>query len=179
MNRHILPLVLAAALSPAFAQAEESKDTLTLLPVARQLWTFGLEYEHGFGNTSWVLAGSVVNPLNGQPVDAGLDVGLRFYPFSAAPRWFFIGPHLGGTFFNAAREGSGVAPPPPGEVRTIGFNLGATAGVTLLFGEVFVISASAGGEYFREYFLSTETGGLPTARFDLRVIYRGAVGFAF
>lgn len=171
-------LSLLVALLSTTALASGSKSTLTLLPIARELGTFGLEYEHGFKNTTWFLAPSIVNPLNGQPVDAGLDVGLRFYPFAPAPRWFFMGPHLGGSFYDGIRHHEGVVPP-AGDVKTLGFRLGASAGVTVLLGDVLVLSASLGGEYFRDYYFTASDGRLPTARFDLRPIFRGAVGFAF
>jgi len=171
MNRHILILAAVLALGSSAARAADPQNALTLLPISRELGTFGLEYERAFGATSWFLAGQVVNPLNNQPIRAGLDVGLRFFSFAPAPRWFFIGPHLGAEYFNGARTGIAA--------KTVGFRVGASAGLNLLIGDVLLLSGSIGGEYFRDYTLSTEDGELRTDQYDLRLIYRAGLGFAF
>lgn len=171
MNRLIVCVAFAVGLASAPAAAAEPQNVITALGISRELGVFGLEYERAFGNTSWTLAGSLANPLNGQPIQAGLDVGLRFYPFAPAPRWFFIGPHVGGEYYDAAR--SGIA------AKTAGFRLGASAGVNLVLFDALVLTGSAGGEYFRDYTISTENGEPRTARFDLRLIYRAGLGFAF
>ncbi len=171
MNRLILILAAVTALGGSAAKAADPQNVITLLPISREVGTFGLEYERAFGATSWFLAGQVANPLDNQPIRAGLDLGLRFYPFAPAPRWFFVGPHLGVEYFDAARTGIAA--------KTGGFRVGASAGLNLLIGDLVLLTGSVGGEYFRDYTFSTGDGEIRTDRYDLRLIYRAGLGFAF
>lgn len=178
MKRHLVAsLVLASALGAPAALAGDPSNAIILLPVQRELGTFGLEYEHITGNTSVYLSGGLRNPVRSvRPIDAMLDVGLRFYPFAKAPRWFFIGPQIGVEYVNDTSEAVQYSNL---NGKVAGFRVGAAAGISILLGDIFLITVSGGGEYFRDYVVDTDTGRLPTDQQNLGYFYKGGVGFAF
>lgn len=167
-------LFLAGALLlPRCAQAAPPSNALTLQTRGRSdiatplalTPMVGLEIEHGLGATSFYAAPYAAAPWRGWPFQMGLAIGLRFYPFSAAPGGFFIGPEGGLTYLHA-----------PG-APTPGFHVGVLSGFSFVFGNALVLSIGGGGEYFRDYVVAN--GELTTDRQDLRLVFRGGVGFAF
>jgi hypothetical protein len=171
VSRLSLTLVLVAGLVATAAIAEEKpKAAIALLPVARDLGTFGLEYEAPVAGLGIFVSPSLRNPLRNAPLLLGLDLGARFYPFAPSPRGFFVGPHLGAGYLNDVADGSLGA--------TVDIRFGAMIGFTLVVGDVFFLSAGVGGEYFNEKVLRSG-GAIEQGGEDLRTVLRGALGLAF
>lgn len=172
MIRRIAPaLVCAVALFslPSLA-VDVSKNAIVLLPVARTLGMFGLEWEHTSGHTGFFITPEV-NNFSAAPLEVALEMGIRFYPFSQAPGGFFVGPNIGLGY----RDHNEVA----GYGYTGGFRVGAEAGFSLVLGW-FDLSIAGGYEFFRDYQATMSPFQfLPDGPGDLRLFYRGGIGVVF
>jgi hypothetical protein len=162
-------VVLSVALPSTASAEDQPKAAFTIIPLARSFNTFGLEWEQPLAGMTFFITPTLENPLGSNPLTLGLDLGLRFYPFAAAPRAFFIGPHLGAGYVNGLDTGAvGVQ---------LEARVGAVLGYTLLLADFFLISVGVGGEYANRQLIS---GGQRTqGPEELRTLLRGAFGFAF
>jgi hypothetical protein len=173
-----LAAMAAATLAGSAARAEEKPKAVfavdapwRLRPAGDYSWIgFGLEWEFPFAGMSGFINPSLENPIDGHPLNIGGDIGVRFYPLSVMPRVFYIGPYLGGTWINGTR-GTQVGVQIEGRV-------GVMLGLSLLLGDLFLVSAGVGGEYYNIHELLQDGSFTQTVQ-NLGTVVRGSVGFAF
>lgn len=174
-----LAALAAATLAGSSARAEEKAKAVVavdapwrLRPAGDLSWVgFGLEWEFPFAGMSGFINPSLENPLDGSPLNIGGDIGVRFYPLSVVPRVFYIGPYVGGTWINGTRQGLQVGAQIEGRV-------GVLLGLSLLLGDIFLVSAGVGGEYYNIHELLQDGSFNQTAQ-NLGTVVRASVGFAF
>jgi hypothetical protein len=173
-----LAALAAATLAGSSARAEEKAKAVVavdapwrLRPSSDFSWVgFGLEWEFPFAGMSGFINPSLENPIDGNPLNVGGDLGVRFYPLSAVPRAFYIGPYVGGTWINGTRGGAlGVQ---------IEGRVGVLLGLSFLLGDLFLLSAGVGGEYYNIHELLQDGSFVQTAQ-NLGTVVRVSVGFAF
>jgi hypothetical protein len=173
-----LAALAAATLAGSSARAEEKPKSVVQLtapwrlrPAGDYSWIAGgLEWEIPFAGMSGFLSPQLENPIDGSPLNIGGDIGLRFYPLSVVPRAFYIGPYVGGTWINGTRGGAlGVQ---------IEGRVGVLLGLSFLLGDLFLLSAGVGGEYYNIHELLQDGSFVQTAQ-NLGTVVRVSVGFAF
>lgn len=174
-----LAVLTAAALTAPSAWAEEKPKAVVN---ANAVWrprpsegrtgfAFGLEWEFPFAGITGFVNPTLENPLNGQPLHLDLDLGVRFYPFSPAPRVFFIGPYLGGGYVNG-----GI---PSGQLGVQAeARVGVLLGLSLLLADVVYGSVGVGGEYYNIRNIYRD-GTMDQSTENLGTVVRAAIGFAF
>jgi len=173
-----LAALAAATLAGSSARAEEKPKAVVavdapwrLRPSGEFSWIgFGLEWEFPFAGMSGFINPSLENPIDGNPLNIGGDIGVRFYPLSVVPRVFYIGPYLGGTWINGTR-GTQIG-------VQIEARVGVLLGLSLLLADVFLVSAAVGGEYYNIHEL-LQDGSFNQANQNLGTVVRASVGFAF
>ncbi|HEY8208183.1 MAG TPA: hypothetical protein VIG99_11920 [Myxococcaceae bacterium] len=174
-----LAVLAAATLAGSSARAEEKPKAVVAVDVPWRLrpsgsyswFAFGLEWEFPFAGMSGFINPSLENPVNGSPLNIGGDIGVRFYPLSAVPRVFYIGPYIGGTWINATRVSTSLGVQIEGRV-------GVLLGLSLLLGDMFLVSAGVGGEYYNIHEL-LQDGSFVQTNQNLGTVIRASVGFAF
>jgi len=174
-NATLAVLTIAAIAAPSAAAEEKAKavfgaDALLRLRPGRTGLAVGLEWEAPFAGMTGFVNPSLENPLTGDPLHIDLDLGVRFYPFAPAPRAFFIGPFVGGGYVNGIPSGAlGVQ----AEAR-----VGVLLGLSLLLGDMFLLSAGVGGEYYNIKNILRD-GTIEAATENLGTVIRVSLGFAF
>lgn len=135
-SRFLLALtstLLFLALAPAKAQAEYTRS-LTANPFELFSGTFNLEYEQALSSSLSIFGG--INYLYFQGISRddttattafGPEAGLRLYLIGDAPSGFWLGPYLGVAYVHTP----GASTP-----DSLGYGVGAMAGVNLIFGRL-------------------------------------------
>ncbi|MCC6621068.1 MAG: hypothetical protein IT385_07420 [Deltaproteobacteria bacterium] len=129
---------------------EPLANALTLEPLAVVFAkTIALEYERRLSSGVSLALGPVVTlgetttggdePVEGTYVAWGLNLAVRFYPWSVAPAGAFVGP-FAGVAWTSAEAGDSLA-------EGVGWSVGGLAGYTWILGRYFVFSVGAGAAW--------------------------------
>lgn len=136
---------LAITLTPEDAHAD-ARSTFTVNPVDLVNGNFNFELESAVGPVASFHLGVdflVWDGVWSDPKDdvfaVGPVVGLRLFPFLAAPSGLWLGPYAGLSYIEVKRDQR--------ESTGVGTTLGGMVGYTLILGDVFVASAGIGVGY--------------------------------
>jgi len=174
-----LAALIAASFTATSAGAEEKAKAVFALDVPLRLrpsgdfsWiAAGLEWEFPFAGMSGFINPSLENPLDGSALNVNLDLGVRFYPLAPVPRAFFIGPYIGGAWINGDIPSGQLGIQLEGRV-------GVLLGLSLLLGDLVLLSAAVGGEYYNIHYYMQD-GTFPQGPQNLGTVVRVLAGFAF
>lgn len=163
--------------------AEIGRNVIATEPLALVFArTIALEYERGFGHVGVHLSTALAlgdfslteSERSGDYLSLGFTAGVRFYPWSEAPRGAFFGPFGTVAWIQAESRAGGET----AETSGVGWAAGAMVGWTWVLGTSFVVSVGGGAAWY-ELALDPDAGDETSGRSGLLPALRLAVGAAF
>ena len=178
-------LVAFVSVVPAVRAAPERKpNALTIEPLAVVFArTIALEYERGIGG--WVSVfvqpsfvygssrvvtseGNATTTTDGEYFAVGGTLGVRIFPWRAAPTGPFVSPFAGLAYTHASAGGESAS--------GLGWSVGGLIGYTFVLGSVFELSLGGGAAYAA---YAIEAGGKRFGGRGVLPAFRLAVGAVF